>query len=84
MPTAYCDDDGLIGFCTDEVPEGFHLIISGDEIDMAAVRELAHQDGNRYWVPGVRDGLGCERKLEAFQKALFCEDDGFTLYPEIG
>ncbi len=78
---AYCDDEGLIGFGSGKPPHGHHLLISGNEEDMALVRELAHRDGNSFWVPGVRDGQGLARKLRAFRDALYC-DDGFTLYSE--
>ena len=65
---AWCNDAGLISF-GDRIPHDAFPISDGTEEDTAIVRELAHKDGDDYWVPGIRDDRDWNDRIKMFADA---------------
>ena len=77
---AWCYGDGLIKFGK-RMPDDAYAISDGGPEEMEIVRRLAHQDGNSYWVPGIRDGYEWEKRIEAFADACTEHlDEAFSRY----
>lgn len=68
---AHCDDVGRINFGP-VVPTGCYPLCYGTQTDMEIVKRLAHQDGDRFYVPGNLEAKDREVVFEKFAEAC-CE-----------